>query len=170
MVLLAMCTGVATAAEPQVRVASSRGLRLAVIDTTKVTPARDAMHRAFATSIGESLSRACGGEVGVTAKCVGVDHAAFNLRAGVYDAVLVVGRSVPEPLRRTEAITLSAVPENGKRDRMLYLLIAHGDSALEGLLAAAFMGAVRDETFLERFAGREGKISHPAGDKLAAQE
>lgn len=170
LVLLALCSGVATAVEPQVRVAASRELRLAVIDSTKASPIRDAMHRAFADSLGTALSRQCGGPVGVRAKCVGVDHAAFNLNAGVYDAVLVVGSNVPTALRRVDAITLSAIPENGKRERTLFLLISSGDSSLQGLLAAAFTGALRDDKFLESFAVLDGRIVTPAGEKIAAQE
>lgn len=168
--VLALCTASVAAVEPQVRVAASRELRVAVIDATKASATRDAMHVAFATSLGESLTKQCGGPVGVKTKCVGVDHAAFNLGTGVYDAVLVVGKGVPDRLRRVDAITLSALPENGKRDRMLYLLIAGGDDTLQGLLAAAFTGALRDGKFLETFANSDGKIVTPAGEKIAAQE
>lgn len=170
VVTLALCAGAAAGAAPQeseIRVASSRELKLAVIDLTKPSSVRDAMHQAFATSLGGSLSRQCGAPVGVRAKCVGVDHAAFNLGTGVYDAVLVVGRTVPDVLRRADAITLSATPEGGKRDRMLYLVIANGDTSLQGLLAAAFTGALNDGKFLESFIALDGKLAAPAGEKVA---
>jgi hypothetical protein len=99
-----------------------------------------------------------------------VDNAAFNFGAGVYDAVLVVGRSIPDSLRRTESITLSAAIEGGKRERMIYLLIANGDSSLQGLLAAAFANAINDGKFVASFAGTTGKLVSPAGDKLATAQ
>jgi hypothetical protein len=170
IVMLAVGANVAANAAPpesQIRVASSRELRVAVIDSTKASPTRDAMHQAFATSLCASLSRQCGGPVGVRAKCVGVDNATFNLNAGVYDAVLVVGRSVPDTLRRMDVITLSAIPEGAKRDRSVYLLIGNGDASLQGLLAAAFAGAINDGKFLESFAGIATKLALPAGDKVA---
>jgi hypothetical protein len=167
--LLAVGTSVATAAEPQVRVAASRELKLAVIDSSKASATREAMHQAFATGLGAALSRRCGGHVGVRAKCVGADHAAFNLGAGVYDAVLVVGRGVPDAFRRVDGITLSAQLEQNRRDRGLYFVIANGDAALQEMLAAAFAGALSDEKFLQSFAGSDGKLAAPTGEKVAAQ-
>jgi hypothetical protein len=169
---LALGTSVATiaAAQESVKVASSRELRVAIVDSTKASQTRDAMHQAFATSLGSSLTQQCGAPVGVRAKCVGVDNAAFNFGAGVYDAVLVVGRSIPDALRRTESITLSAAIDGGKRERMVYLLIANGDSSLQGLLAAAFANAINDGKFVASFAGTTGKLATPAGDKLATAQ
>lgn len=157
-----------TAREGEIRVAASRELRVAIVDFAKASPTRDAVHQAFSTSLGESLTRQCGAPVGVRAKCVGVDHAAFNLNAGVYDAVLVIGRAVPDALRRIEAITLSAAPDAAKRDRMLYLMIAPGDTALQGLLATAFTGALNDGKFRESFAAADGRATVPAGEKVAS--
>jgi hypothetical protein len=163
--------GTVAATEPQVRVAASRELRLAVIDSNKSTEARDAMHQAFATSLGASLTQQCGGSVGVRMRRVGVDHAAFNLGSGVYDAVLVVGREVPTGLRRTRAIMLSAAPEgSANHERSLYLLIAEGDASLQGLLATAFTRTVNDESFLQRLAVAEGRIVASAGEKIASAQ
>lgn len=158
------------AAESQVRVAASRGLSLAVVDTNKSSPPREAMHQAFAASLDAALVKQCGGPVGVRAKRVGVDHAAFNLGTGTYDAVLVIGRAIPDQLRRVEAITLSAAPDGAKGERMIYLMIASGDPALQGMLASAFAGAIGDAKFLASLAVAEGRApSTPAGDKIAAQ-
>ena len=171
-VILSACSIIAANAAPEkseIRVASSRELRVAVIDTTKASPARDAMHQAFAAGLVTSLSRQCGAPVGVRAKCVGADNAAFNLGAGVYDAVLVVGTVVPDALRRTDALTLSAAPEIGKRDRKLYLLIPSGDASLQGMLAAAFTGALNDGKFLECFVALDGKLPALGGKVASAQ-
>lgn len=157
--LLSLAVGVVTAKDDsQMRVAASRELRVAVIDSSKRSDAREAMHQAFAATLGASLTQQCGGPVGVRAVSVGADHAAFNLGSGVYDAALVVGRAVPEALRRVDGVTLSAVPGSGKRDRMLYLVIGNGDASLQRLLTTAFSQVVSDEKFLERFVGIEVKF------------
>jgi hypothetical protein len=165
---LILCSSVNAGGDPQVRVASSRELRVAVVDASKRTDARDAMHQSFAATLGAALTQQCGGPVGVRATCVGVDHAAFNLNAGVYDAVFVVGATVPSSLRKVEAMTLSATPESGKRDRMLYLMIANGDASLQRLLSTAFTQVVADEKFLESFAGADGKAPVTVGKNVAA--
>ncbi|MEO5961261.1 MAG: hypothetical protein ABIR80_19300, partial [Opitutaceae bacterium] len=109
---LLLCTGGVAASDPQVRVAASRELRVAVIDGSKRSEARDAMHQSFATALGASLTQQCGGPVGVRATSVGADHAAFNLNAGVYDAVFVVGVTLPNALRKLDVVTVSATPES----------------------------------------------------------
>jgi hypothetical protein len=154
----------------QVRVAASQELRVAVVDSTKASATRDALHQTFAASLSTSLTRQCGGPVGVKVKCVGADNAAFNLGAGVYDAVLVIGRAVPDKLRRIDSILLSATPEGGKRDRVLYLVIANGDTSLQGLLAAAFTGTVNDGKFLASYNGIDGKLVNTSGEKLATAQ
>lgn len=163
--LLALASS-AFATEKQVRVAASRELRVAVVDLNRASAARDAIHQAFAASLGASLSRQCGGPVGVRAEKVGADHAASNLHGGVYDAALVIGRDVPAALRRVDAITVSGSADGARRDRMLYLLIADGDASLQGLLARAFTRAMTDENFLECFAIAHDKL--PAGEKIAS--
>ena len=173
VITLSICVSVAATAAPQkseIRVAASKELRVAVVDATKSSAVRDAMHQAFAASLSTSLGRQCGSPVGVRAKCVGVDNAAFNLGTGVYDAVMVVGSSVPEVLRRADAITLSASTEAGKRDRMLYLLISNGDPSLQGLLASAFTVALNDGKFLDAFAAADGKLPAALGGKVAAAQ
>ena len=165
-VLLAL-SGMVGAAESQVRVAASRDLRLAVIDPNKLTAAREIMHQAFATALGASLTTQCRGPVGVRAKRVGPDHAAFNLSAGVYDAVLVISRDVPGVFRRVDAITLSATPDNEKRERSIYLLIGNGDASLQGLLATGFTQAVNDGEFLRHLAAAEGKLAPASGESVA---
>jgi hypothetical protein len=125
------------------------------------------MHQAFADGLGTSVSKQCGGQVGVRAKCVGVDNAAFNLGTGVYDAVLVVGSAVPDALRHADALTLSAAPEVGKRDRKLYLLIPNGDASLQSMLAAAFTTALNDGKFLDSYVALDGKPPMALGGKIA---
>lgn len=167
LVFLSLFTA-AFAAETEVRVASSRGLQLAVVDAAKPSAARDAVHQAFAASLGDAVSKRCGSPIGVRVKCVGADHAAFNLNAGVYDAVLVVAKSLPEGLAKVDGITLSAVPQSGKRDRTIFLIVSNGDASLQGMLASAFATALNDERFLTSFSGNEQKVAVANGTKVAS--
>jgi hypothetical protein len=128
------------------------------------------MHQAFAVSLGGAVSQRCGGQVGVRAKCVGVDYATFNLGTGVYDAVLVVGSSVPAQLLRAGGITLSATPEANKRDRMVFLVVGPGDESLQGLLAGAFASALNDRHFLDLFFGRETKLVAANADRATGAQ
>ncbi len=157
-----------SAAETEVRVSASRELRLAVVDAGKATPARDALHQAFSAGLSAAVSQRCGAQVGVRAKCVGVDHAAFNLGAGVYDAVLVVGATVPGALRKLEAITMSAAPESGKSGRTVFLIVGNGDESLQALLTGAFAGALNNPNFLELFGGADTKLVIAGGPKIAS--
>lgn len=161
--------GFALAGETQMRVAASRELRVAIVDASKAGPARDAVHQAFAATLGAAVTKQLGAPVGVRGICVSLDHATFNFRAGVYDAVLVVGRDVPVPLRRADAITLSAARGGAKSDRTLYFLIANGDDTLQGLLAGAFTRTLADEKFQETLAIADGRAL-PSGEKLAVAQ
>jgi hypothetical protein len=165
---LTLCLSLGAANDSQMRVAASRELRVAVVDARKRTEARDAMHQSFAATLGASLTQQCGGPVGVRATCVGTDNAAFNLNAGVYDAVFVVGTAVPTSLRKLDAILLSATPESGKRERMLSLVIANGDATLQRMLTTAFSEVIVDEKFLESFASADGRAAVTVGKNVAA--
>lgn len=161
--------GFAFAGETEVRVAASSELRVAIIDAGKAGPVRDAMHEAFSAGLGAAMTKQCGAPVGVRGKCVGLDHAAFNLRAGVYDAVLVMAREVPAPLRRADAVVLSALPAGAKPERTLFFLIPNGDGVLQGLLASAFTRALADEKFLETLAIADGRAL-PNAEKIASAQ
>lgn len=153
LLFLFLGAGLFAAEDPKVQVAASRELRLAIIDSSKASPARDAMHQAFADSLGAAVSERCGDKVGVRFKCVSADHAAFNLATGVYDAALVVGSNIPEPLRRANGIRLSGTPQSGTRERTITLIVNDGDLSLQGMLATAFTAALANERFLESLDG-----------------
>jgi hypothetical protein len=139
----------AAAADPQVKVASSRELKVAVVDFSKATPARDTMHQAFAIGLGEALSARCGGQVGVRVKCVGPDHAAFNLDAGVYDAVLVLDNSLPRQLVMSGYSRLVATLPLGKAERKLYFIFNPSDATLAELLTASYPIAINAPRFIQ---------------------
>jgi xanthine/CO dehydrogenase XdhC/CoxF family maturation factor len=139
----------ALAAEQSVHVDASRDLRLAVVDAAKPSKARDAQHTAFAESLGEAVGKQCGGTVGVRAKCVSADSAAFNLGTGVYDAVLVIGNTLPRPLMISDVSRLTAVLGTGKNEKKVYLVFGAGDATLANLLSASFSAALNNQRFLD---------------------
>lgn len=139
----------ARSADTSVQVAASRGLRLAVYDSAKASPTRDAIHQTFAAALSEAISQRYGNPVGVQAKCVGADHAAFNLEAGVYDAVLVVGGSLPRPLAGSGVSRLTAVTGSGKNEKKIFLIFRPDDPTLVDLLTNAYPTAVNAPKFVQ---------------------
>jgi hypothetical protein len=158
-----------TLAAETVRVAGSRELHLAIVDTAKASAARDATHAAFAASFGEAVSKLYGSTIGVRAKCVNPDHAAFNLGTGVYDAVLVLGGSLPRALMISDISRLSATLGAGKAEKKVYLIFGNGDATLSSLLAGSFASALTSAKFLDTLdgVGVEGKLAS-SGAKVAA--
>ncbi len=140
---------VAPAAETPVRVAASRELRVAVVDTTKATPARDALHQAFATALADAVGERSGSPLGVRVKLVGADQAAFNLEAGVYDAVFVPSHALPRPLLGSTVARLSAKRGAGDKEKNLFLVYNPGDAKLAELLAVSFPAALDTPKFLQ---------------------
>ena len=166
LVFFSLCVGTALAAET-VKVASSRELRLAIVDPAKPSAAREATHAAFAASLRAAVTKQCGGEVGVRMKCVPADNAAFNLGTGVYDAVLVLGGSLPRALMTSDVSRLSATLGAGKTEKKVYLIFGNEDATLAGLLSNTFDTALTDGRFLDAVDGIDGKIAR-SGSKLAA--
>ena len=156
----------ATAADKSVRVDASRDLRLAIVDAAKPSKARDAQHAAFADSLGEAISKQGGGAIGVRVKCVSADNAAFNLGTGVYDAVLVIGSSLPRPLMISDVSRLSANLNEGKNERKVYLVFGAGDATLANLLSASFSVALNNPKFIDTLSDPADQPA--AGGKLAA--
>lgn len=167
LVLFISGVSLTVAAENAVRVDASRDLRLAVVDASKPSKAREAQHAAFADSLGEAIGKQSGAPIAVRLKVVSADSAAFNLGTGVYDAVLVLGSSLPRPLMISDVSRLSAVLGAGKTERKLYLVFGTGDAGLADLLSAAFPAALNNQKFLDTLDGAGGR-SAPAGEKLAA--
>ena len=162
VVLFVLFTQVGFAVESAVKVAASKELRLAVVDSSKGNAARDASHAAFAASLSQTVSRESG-EIGVRVKCVPADQAAFNLNNGVYDAVLVLTGSLPRALMISDLSRLSATLGAGKSERKVYLVFNNNDATLAGLLATSFPLALTDITFLDAVDGISNRIA-AAGD------
>ena len=157
------------AAESTVTVASSRELKLAVVDASKATPARDASHTAFAAGLSQAVSKEGGGEVGVRVKCVTPDNAAFSLSTGAYDAVLVLSGSLPRALMTSDVLRISATLGAGKAEKKVFLVFNSGDETLAKLLLTSFPTALTNDKFLDAVDGMSSHIAAAsAGAKVAA--
>lgn len=157
------------AEEKTVRVDAPRELRLAVVDAAKPSAERDGVYAAFAQTLSDALSAKCGDHVGVRVKKVNADHAAFNLGTGVYDAVLVLGHSLPRPLIMSDVNRLSATLGSGKNESKVFLVFGGGDAGLTNLLTASFAVALTAEKFLNAVDGPQAKIGDSTS-KLAAAD
>lgn len=163
-----LCASIATAAESTVKVAATRELRLAVVDSSKASAVRDASHAAFAASLGQAVSKQDGGEIGVRVKCVSADNAAFSLGSGVYDAVLVLTGALPKALMMSEVSRLSATLGAGKTEKKVYLVFNNGDETLTKLLSSSFPLALTDDKFLDAVDGISNRIAAAStGSKIA---
>lgn len=168
-ILFCLCARFALGAPATVTVASSRELRLAIVDSSKATPVRDASHAAFALCLGQAVSRQGGGDIGVKVKCVSADHAAFNLGTGVYDAVLVLSGSLPRALMISEVSRLSATLGAGRNEKKVYLVFANGDESLSRVLTTSFAQALTDNRFLDAVDGISTRLASVGeGNKVAA--
>ena len=160
---------VARSAESTVTVAGSRELRVAVVDGSKASALRDAAHTAFAASLSDAIRRQGGGEIGVRAKCVSADHAAFNLGTGVYDAVLVLTGNMPRPLIMSQVLRLNATLGAGKSEKKVYLVFNEGDETLAKLFLTSFAVALTNNKFLDALDGGTDAIAAAnSGTKIAS--
>jgi hypothetical protein len=157
--LLSFFLATVASAQSTVEVAGSRELRLAVVDSAKSTPSRDATHSAFARGLGRAVSGQEGSEIGVNFKCVSADQAAFNLSNGIYDAVLVLTGSLPRALMTSEVTRLNATLGDGKTEKKIYLIFNNGDQTLAKILSASFSLAMTDSKFLDAIDGVGNRIA-----------
>ncbi len=158
-------------AESKVKVQGSAELRLAVVDSNRSNAASDALHAAFAESLSEAINGGGGAPVVVKTKRVNPDHAAFNLGTGVYDAVLVMGNTVPRPLILSETKRLMATLSAGKGEKKAFLIFGVNDEGLAKVLTAAFTPAITNTKFLDALDGgfEQMAASTEGGTKVAAR-
>ncbi len=168
--LIFVCVGacLTKAEEKVVRVNAPRELRLAIVDSAKPSVAREQVYAAFGQTLSAALSAKCGEHVGVRVKRADADNAAFSLGTGVYDAVLVLGHSLPRPLIISDLTRLSATLGAGKKETKMFLIFSKGDAGLADLLTSTFSVALTADKFLNAFDGPEPKID--GGSKLAAAD
>ncbi|HEU5081679.1 MAG TPA: hypothetical protein VFT72_20875 [Opitutaceae bacterium] len=152
-----------------VSVEASADLRIAVLDTSRSGLDKDAIHEAFATSFAATMSKQCGGTVNVKLTDVDAFRIAFELKNGMYDAVLVVG-NVPAPLRRDEYEILRAVSEASAPAKVFHLVIPGEDPSLRRMLAASFPDALSNVKFQDAIAHAVAIKVNPDIIRQAAKE
>jgi hypothetical protein len=151
-----------------IRVVGNSKLQLGIVDTARATPARAALHAAFAAGLGKAMSAACGGPVEVQAKTMSADQAAFGLEAGSCQVVLTMGKALPRPLVRSELERLNATLGAEKNEKKAYLVFTNADEGLRKLLTASFASAITDQQFLDAFDGGIENAPEPTAGKTLA--
>jgi hypothetical protein len=133
----------------EVDVQASSDLRVAVVDGTQPSAERSALHDAFAASLSASMSKHCGGKVNVDITEVDAFRIAFDLKAGMYDAVFVIGNNVPPALRKGDFEVLRAVSDFGAPGKVFHMVIPSEDPSLQHMVAASFPDALASPKFQE---------------------
>jgi hypothetical protein len=152
----------ASAKDAAMTVAASRELRIAIVDSSKATPARESMYQAFAAALSEAFSAHAGTVFGVRLKAVGADHAAFNLESGVYDAVFVPSATLPRPLIISGLTRLAGKRGSGVAQQTVHLVFNPSDQKFTELLTASFPEALQSPKFIE-------SLSEPKGAMVAVR-
>lgn len=163
---VALIASFAIAAETkEVKVEARPELRVAVVDSSRKT----ALHEAFATALAAAINQGGGAPIDVKTKSLSADLAAFGLRNGTYDAVLVLAGSLPRPLIMSESARLEATLNSGKNERKAYLIFNTIDDGLTKVLSAAFTPALTSDLFMDTLDGGLDPVSAAnAGTKVAA--
>lgn len=152
-------------ASDSVNVQASRDLtvRLAIVDSSKRIEARGVIHDALATSLSASMSRECQMPIRVKVKLAEPSRASEDLAAGVYDAAVVIGASVPQVLMKGDLSLLKATDAKSRDvNRTFYLLARNDDPSLNKVLEAAFEQAVNSAGFQEALKTPEKPASNLA--------
>jgi hypothetical protein len=160
--LLMLGFGVVLRAAPAtgLRVEASRDLQLVVVDTSRPSNQRAAIHDTFASGLSQAITRRCGGEpIGVQLTETDAKEAAKRLEMGATEAVLVIGGELPNVLQTRVVMVFSGMPDSSKSDRRLYLVVGTSDPTLQGVLAVAFSSALTDQRFLAALTGAAGKLA-----------
>lgn len=168
--LIVLSASFAYGTNSKVRVEASPELRIGIVDANRDAATRDASHEAFAAGFAAAINKdSSAPAVIVKTKSIGADNAAFNLRAGVYDAVLVLGPSLPRPLMLSETSRLTATLSAGKQEKKVFLIFNNVDEGLTKVLTAAFGPAMANEDFRRALDGDVEAIASANGTKIAAQ-
>ena len=157
--LATMAVMVQAAQDTGVQVASSRAMRLAIIDDGSRGPVVDQMHQAFSDSLAFEVSQRCKAPVPMKQSTPDAQKASFGLTNGVYDAVIVVGAKLPATMVHSDCRILKATPISGDPKRVLWMIIRADDPGLTAMLEAAFPGTLKEAFFqkaLARYSGKSG--------------
>lgn len=141
----------------QLRVESSRALRLTIVDADWRAVGHEALHSAFAEALAFELSQRCKTPVPVKPQVADADRAAWGLANGSFDVGLVLGRNVPRAMASSDFEVLKATPTSGKGKFALYFIIRKEDAGLAEMLAAVFPEALKGQFFLRAVAKANGQ-------------
>jgi len=168
-ILIALLSAIGLSGKPTtMKVVGSTKLQLVIVDSSRATVARDAMHEAFAASLAKAMGEACGDKVEVEFKSQNADQAAFGLDSGNCHVVLSIGKALPRPLIRSEMERLNATLGSAKNEKQAYLVFLNSDAGLTKLLTKSFADAITDTRFLDALDGGIDPSVVPAKDKILA--
>lgn len=136
----------------ELTVQSSSDLRVAVVDSTRTGNDRGLLHEAFAASLGTSMSKKAGGKVTVKVTEVDAFRLAFDLKAGMYDAVFIVGNNLPPSVKKGDYEVLRAVSDVGAPARVFHMVVPSEDPSLRKMVSASFPEALNTPRFQEAVA------------------
>ncbi len=154
----------------EANVQASSDFRVAVLDTSRPSLERSAVHEAFAASLAKSMSKQCGGPVNVKVTEVDAFTLAFDMKTGSYDAAFIVGSTVPAELRRGDYEILRAMADAGSPGRIFYMIIPTADASLEKMVAASFPEALSADKFQDAVVHAVAIHVNPDAVKLAGKE
>jgi len=146
--LAAQLTAAESAVE-NVKVQASSDLRVAILDMSRPGPDRAAVHKAFAASLGQSMSKQCGGPVGVKVTEVDAMRLSFDLASGAYDAAFVIGETVPAALRKGNFEIIRSVSEVGSPARVFNMVVPTEDPSLQKMIVSSLGEALANPKFQE---------------------
>ena len=160
---LFLAVSVASAsASDKVSVQASRDLQVAVIDSGS-KESRAAVHPALASSFSAGMTHEFKAPVQVKLKLADASRAAKELRAGNYDAVIVIGNSVPSVLLKEGFTVLKATDaRSGSLSKTFYLLARTEDASMNQVVGVAFDHAMKSANFQEALTGKSSNSSNLA--------
>lgn len=167
---LAVAASAADSASDNVKVQASSDLRVAVLDTSRPSPDRAAVHEAFAASLGATMSKQCGGPVNVKVTEVDAFRLSFDLKAGVYDAAFVIGDGVPQVLRKGNFEIIRAVSDVSSPARVFHMIVPTDDPGLQKMISSSFAEALTASKFQEAMARAVAIHVNADAIKKAAKE
>lgn len=153
-----------------VKVQASSDLRLAILDFAPTSPERDALHQAFADSLGTALGKKLGGTVVVKVTETDAFRLQFDLKTGAYDAALIVGSNVPNSLKKVDCEILRAVSDSSGPAKVFHMIVPPDDPGLQRMISDAFPDALAMPKFQEALTRSVAIKISPDAVKRAVKE
>ena len=137
---------------PELRIQSSRSMKIAVINNDQNNPANERLHKALAASLGFEISMCYHTPVPMKSVEVSAQEASQGLSSGTYDMVVVIGGDVPSALLNSDFKRLKAVPTTGNTRHNVNLLVLKDDNTLSEMLDEKFASVLNERFFQLAFA------------------